>query len=207
MKIFLFLSELLGTQVMDCHNQQVGTLCDLVMKMSDEVYPKALCLIIQKGIIKKVFAEIKIEDVKSLEDVIQLKIDQDSIKYEKTKPTHEVTLCRDILDQQVVDIDHQKVVRVNDIHFLRVDTQLYLAHVDVGLRGLVRRLGWTKFVDGVLLWASPKSKYLTQEDFIPWKNTQALTLGRNKNVLRRQLFLYTQRLSKLQPHPPHLPHR
>ncbi len=57
-------------------------------------------------------------------------------------------LERDLLDQQVIDINGRKVVRVNDVD-LQVDAQkdargsyttLHVQSVDVGARGAVRRL-------------------------------------------------------------------
>src|SRR5437868_1467340 len=57
-------------------------------------------------------------------------------------------LERDLLDQQVIDVDGRKVVRVNDVD-LQVDPQksltpanpvLRVLSVDVGARGAVRRL-------------------------------------------------------------------
>ena len=46
---------------------------------------------------------------------------------------------------------------------------MILAHIDVGLRGLVRRLGWEKGIDGALRAVRPQSGYLTTEHLIGWK--------------------------------------
>ena len=53
------------------------------------------------------------------------------------------------MDKQIVDTFGAKVVRVNDLHFLRMNSHLRLVHVDVGFRGLMRRVGWEKAVDRV----------------------------------------------------------
>ena len=57
-------------------------------------------------------------------------------------PKSDFTLRRDIFDQQVVDIDDQRVVRVNDIYLLCGNNQLFAANVDVGLQGYIAALGW-----------------------------------------------------------------
>ena len=196
-KFFLYFSEILGREVRDERNRKVGRLCDVAMKISGEIYPKSHFLAIKRGMFLKEFAKVVWQDVKDIGEVIKLRTERAAILFEKKRMRCEFNLCLDILDQQIVDIDNRKVVRVNDVHLLRVDNQLYLAHVDVGSRGLIRRLGWTDIVDSVVKIFSPYSAYLSQEDFIPWKNTQVLTLGRAKNVLR--LDVARQKLAQIPP--------
>ncbi len=195
MKLFIFLSELLEKKVLDRYGKVAGRLHDLPLRIGEEVYPRASGLIIHRGLLPREFAFIPMTDVVETEGTFKLKIDAKQIPFQKSFPQQELTLRRDILDQQVVDTFNQKVVRVNDIHLLRVDQQLYLAHVDVGLRGLVRRLDWTPAVDFFVKTFNPQSNYLTREDFISWKNTQLLTLGRYKNVLR--LGVAREKLSQI----------
>ena len=64
-------------------------------------------------------------------------------------PTHppplapgELLLVRDVLDTQIVDVDHHRVARVADVMLDRpADGRLDVVAVDVGLSGLLRRLG------------------------------------------------------------------
>src|SRR5947209_19271637 len=53
-------------------------------------------------------------------------------------------LYRDLLDQQIIDINGRKVVRVNDVELrpepVNGTLKLRISQVDVGLRGAVRRL-------------------------------------------------------------------
>lgn len=179
----------------DHQNRRIGYLCDIAMKVNGEIYPKASSLIIKRGIFRRRFSQVDWEQVSDIGDFIKLKTAIHQIAYQKQRPKYDFNLCLDILDQQIVDIDNRKVVRVNDVHMLRVDNHLYLAHVDVGTRGLVRRLGWTKWVDAIVRIFSPHSAFLSQEDFISWKNTQVLNLGRVKNVLR--LDVARQRLAQI----------
>jgi len=197
MRLFIFLSEILGNSIYDNNGVFVGKLCDVSMNMGEEVFPRAQSLIVKKGLFFKEYASILLTDVMDKEKEFTLKLDASSVKYQKECFRPDFSLCRDILDQQVVDTHDQKVVRVNDVHILRVDHQLYLAHVDVGLRGLIRRLGWTKFVDSIVKLLNRRSPYLKQEEFISWRHSQALTLGRNKNVLKSERA--RQKLSKIPP--------
>jgi CBS domain-containing protein len=56
-------------------------------------------------------------------------------------PPDALRLGRDILDKQIVDTHGAKVVRVNDLQLEETGGQLRLVGADVGVRGLVRRIG------------------------------------------------------------------
>jgi Mg2+ transporter MgtE len=53
-------------------------------------------------------------------------------------------LAKNVLDRQLVDIDGRKVVRVNDIRLAVLSNGVYVVAVDVGVEGLLRRLGIAK---------------------------------------------------------------
>ena len=197
MRLFVYLSEILGTKIIDAKGALVGHLCDVSMSMKEEVFPRADSLIVKKGLFIKEYAKIPLVDVMDKEKEFTVKEGVENIVFQKETFRPEFSLCRDLLDQQVVDTHDQKVVRVNDVHLLRVDHQLYLAHVDVGFRGLVRRLGWASFVDSIVKAFNRQAVYLKEEEFISWRHSQVLTLGRNKNVLRSAMA--RQKLSKIPP--------
>src|SRR3989442_11846032 len=56
-------------------------------------------------------------------------------------PPEALRLARDLLDKQIVDTHGAKVVRVNDLQLAEHEGQLRLVGADVGLRGLLRRVG------------------------------------------------------------------
>jgi len=56
----------------------------------------------------------------------------------------DILVKRDILDKQIVDVNGAKVVRVNDLKLEYHHGVLCLISVDVGFRGLLRRLGYEK---------------------------------------------------------------
>ena len=58
-----------------------------------------------------------------------------------TQREGEVLLMRDVMDQQVVDLDGARVIRVNDLKLAKVDQDVRLIAVDIGLKGMLRRLG------------------------------------------------------------------
>jgi CBS domain-containing protein/sporulation protein YlmC with PRC-barrel domain len=50
-------------------------------------------------------------------------------------------LKENILDKQIVDLEGRKLVRVNDIRMVMIPSGTYALAVDVGIEGLLRRLG------------------------------------------------------------------
>lgn len=54
---------------------------------------------------------------------------------------NELLLNKELLDKQIVDVDGRKVVRVNDARLAAAGETLRLIAVDIGISGLLRRLG------------------------------------------------------------------
>jgi magnesium transporter len=107
-----------------------------------------------------------------------------------TSESDRLRVAEELLDRQIVDVEGAKLVRVNDLHFLEVKGALRLAHVDVGFRGLVRRMGWQRLVDRSVGLVNPRSRYLNSEALLPWKLIQPLgtTPGKVRlDVAQRQL--------------------
>ena len=84
---------------------------------------------------------------------------------------NETLLKKTFFDKQIVNMLGSKVVRVNDLHLLREDTNLWLVHIDVGIKGLLRRLGWLTFISGIFDWLL---SYDIKDKFISWKYAQAI---------------------------------
>ena len=103
----------------------------------------------------------------------------------------ELLLKDALLDKQVVDTDGAKIRRVNDLHFLKTRHGLHLVHVDVGFRGLIRRVGFVKIFDAVL---NALFDFKLTDHLIPWKFTQPLS---SPDLLR--LNIAQNRLSQIHP--------
>lgn len=174
--MFTFYTEVIRQDVVDRHGRFLGKPFDFTAKL-DEAYPRLTSLIISKGFLRKKYFVIPWGELHHAGGQFQLKIPQESLSAVKSyREGAEVTLRKNILDQQVVDTFNRKVVRVNDIHLLEVDNDLRIAHVDVGVRGLIRRLNWERFVDPVVHFFHRHASYLTAEKFISWKYIQPLSI-------------------------------
>ncbi|MGH2687884.1 MAG: magnesium transporter, partial [Actinomycetota bacterium] len=60
-----------------------------------------------------------------------------------------VSLGADLLDRQIVDIDGARVVRVNDVWLAESAGSLRVVGADVGMRGVLRRLGLERLLTGL----------------------------------------------------------
>jgi len=177
-KMFIFFSQLMDKPVLDREGKIVGEIYDLAVK-SSQVYPLSDALIIRKGFPNRRYALINWPDIEKIDqEGAQLKIEGVKINFSQIHDEKkEFTLRRDILDQQVVDTHNHKVIRVNDIQLLLVDHALMIAHVDIGSRGLLRRLGFEKISDSIVKLFNHRAKYLRNEHLISWKYIQPLTIN------------------------------
>ena len=175
-KVFINFSYFLKKDIRDKEGKFLGNISDVSLKLG-EVYPKLDEIIVVKGFLKKFYMSIPFSNVSDMEDDIMVNSKSSEINYGPTPKDYEFLLKRDVLDQQVVDTYNHKVRRVNDIHILKVEHELMIAHVDIGLRALVRRLGWESLVDLLVRLVNKKSRYLTREDLISWKYVQPVSIN------------------------------
>jgi magnesium transporter len=103
----------------------------------------------------------------------------------------ELLLKDSLLDKQIVDTHGAKLVRVNDLHLLQVNHTLRLVHVDVGFRGLMRRMGLEKAMDKAFQFFLD---YRPPDHLIPWRFVQPLS---SPDLLR--LKISQHRLTQLHP--------
>jgi len=172
---FVFLSDLLGHRVETMEGLRCGTVVDFLADAADPAYPRITAVRVRtrRGEVRRV----EWIDVASCDSSgIRLQRGAVSLQPLKLFP-NEIPLAQDVLDRQIVDTDDAKVQRVNDLHLLRARGELRVAHVDVGFRGLVRRMGWQRAVDALVGRFAPGSPYLKKEKFLPWKHVQPLSAG------------------------------
>jgi magnesium transporter len=100
-------------------------------------------------------------------------------------------LVRHLQDKQVVDISGRKVVKVNDLRLVNVNSGTFLIAVDVGFEGALRQLGLDRFVG---FFYKLVNKTLTS-DLILWDEVEAI----NYDDMGIQLSKPYQKLSKLHP--------
>jgi CBS domain-containing protein/sporulation protein YlmC with PRC-barrel domain len=133
----LFVSDLLKKPVLDPQGDELGRLKDFVVIKGDPL-PLVSALILEEK--KKQYC-LEWENVGIFNKrIISSKVY--SPKVEPYDPADDILLIvRDIFDKQIVDANGAKVVRVNDVKLEGESNNACVIGVDVGIRGILRRLG------------------------------------------------------------------
>ncbi|PIR17611.1 MAG: hypothetical protein COV46_03500 [Deltaproteobacteria bacterium CG11_big_fil_rev_8_21_14_0_20_49_13] len=183
--MFLFFTEIVKKGVVDKNGRWLGRPHDFLVARMGESYPRLSAIVVSKGHINKKYAVVPWDQVQRTNEQFHIKAAFEALEFKADYFEESATSLRNnILDQQVVDTFNRKVVRVNDIHFLKVDNDLRIAHVDIGFRGMMRRMGWQIFVDSVVELINPHSTYLTMEGFLSWKFVQPLSIHPDKGTIQ-----------------------
>lgn len=132
-----YLSWIIGRNVYSSSSQTLGRLVDIVVD-SSFVRPKIIAIKVKQ---KKNIYIYDYSDVVLVNKYNKIVIILRNPKEIDISGKQILYLAKNILDKQVVDVNGRKVVRVNDLRLAEVSTGTYLIAVDVGLEGLLRRLG------------------------------------------------------------------
>ncbi len=195
---FLFLSTLLGKEVLDADGVLVGRLSDLSVSVAS-TFPPVVGFVVQRGRWEPFALTGRWTDVVDIDGpAIRLGRGIQTLMPSKIDTAGEILIRETLLDKQIVDVSGAKVVRVNDLHFLKLGrSDLRLVHVDVGTRGLARRMGWEGGIDGLLRRLAPRARYLSAERLIRWQYVQPLSLDPKAHNIR--LSVMQKQLSELHP--------
>jgi magnesium transporter len=79
-------------------------------------------------------------------------------------------LVENILDKQIVDMNGRKLVRVNDVRLATLPTGTYVIAVDIGIEGLLRRIGVSRPIKRLL----SVFRINMPSKFILWDDVQAI---------------------------------
>ena len=134
----LFLTEILGAEVIDVRQRRTGAVRDLTVHVQ-EPYPIVTGLVLSR---RRELA-IPWSEVRTFAAVtreVALRSSREEIESRRADPD-DIWLARDVLDKQVVDTDGRRVVRVNDLQLVESGGRLLLVGADIGVRGILRRLG------------------------------------------------------------------
>jgi magnesium transporter len=138
----LFLTEILGAEVIDVRQRRVGAVRDLAVRVQ-EPYPVVTGLVVSRsGQVVIPWSEVRTFAAATRE--VALRSTREEIERHRADPAA-IWLARDIMDKQVVDTDGRRVVRVNDLQLVEGGGSLLLVGADIGIRGILRRLGLEKF--------------------------------------------------------------
>jgi len=133
------LAGLVGRPVRNQAGAEIGRLVDVVVRMTEaEQYPPVTGLVVKVGR-RVAFIDGSVIERLSHGEIVLRSARLDLRDFERREG--EVTLARDVLDHQLVDVDGVQVVRASDLYLAEALGGIRLVGVDVSLQSLVRRLG------------------------------------------------------------------
>ena len=183
----LFVSEILRKPVLDPKGEELGKVRDIVV-VRGEAFPKVTALILEK---KKSLLNLPWTGL----NIFNKRIISSNI-YTESLQTYEfnekdLLIVRDIFDKQIVDANGAKVVRVNDVKLEGYDSEALFIAVDVGMRGIMRRLGFERGGEDVMRIFKKHLSY----NLISWTYIQPL----EPKLTKISLTVPRQMVSELHP--------
>jgi CBS domain-containing protein len=135
-----FVSELVGRKA-TVNQIPIGKVCDFLVTKPDDVFPRI------DGLIIKTSKGLRFAPIDTVADIDPGRlIALTQTPSEPAPPERDsLYLIADLLDKQIVDVDGRKVVRINDLEIARAGETLRVVAADVGVGGLLRRLGLKSF--------------------------------------------------------------
>lgn len=136
-----YLSRVLGKKVFTTLNVSIGKISDILVSL-ELGKPRLIALEVRTGAGTVLFdySMITFTETKG-QYAFQC---ADINKTLAGVPENAVFLKNNVMDRQIVDINGKKLVRVNDIRIACTATGTFVMAVDVGMDGLLRRLGIAK---------------------------------------------------------------
>lgn len=177
----LYFSELKGKRVVTENGNNLGALRDLIFLADTSPVVTKLVVngvaapyIIPVRFLTRMNAHLTISDSFTIEPLAD----------------NEMYVAKNVLDQQIIDIKGNKVVRVNDVA-IQDKPQLTIAGVDIGIIGMLRWFGLDETFGRILriLGITITSRFLS------WADIQPLALSRGRVALKKE----EKKLSKLRP--------
>jgi CBS domain-containing protein len=183
----VFISEIIKKPILDQLGKEIGIIKDFSVT-AGAVFPQIKMIIIKRNgqLFQFPAASVKYLNAR----MISATIKTGAITKYSTKE-EDILVCRDVLDQQLVDVDDIKVVRVNDIRIGTVKNKLSLIAVDTGIRGLLRRLGFESITERFLKTFGGK----LSDNLLSWNYIQPLEMRLSK----LSLTVPKQNISTLHP--------
>jgi len=178
----LYFSELQKKKVLTEKGVYLGRLTDLVFLAASQ--PIVTKLVVENGpthiYIIPIQYLIKLNSVITIADGFSI----------ESLGENELYLNKNLLDQQILDIRGNKVVRVNDVA-IQDKPVLMIAGVDIGIVGILRWFGADETFGRLL---RLMGKTVTSR-FLSWADFQPLQLTRGKVILKKE----ESKLSQLKP--------
>jgi CBS domain-containing protein/sporulation protein YlmC with PRC-barrel domain len=178
----LYFSELAGKRVVTDNGTALGKLTDLIFLAENQ---PVITKLVVSGHTETPYL-IPVSYITRLNSIITV---ADSFTIEPLAQ-NELYVNKNVLDQQIIDIKGNKIVRVNDV-VIQDKPVLIVAGVDIGIVGILRWFGADETFGRLL---RILGKTVTSQ-FLSWAEIQPLQLSRGRVVLK----IEEKKLAKLRP--------
>ncbi len=133
----LYLSQILGRPIFDAEGERIAIIKDMIVRYGEADYPPMVGLVARYRrrnffMSRSRIASLNETGARMNSEIINLK--------PFTRRENEVLLAKDVLDNQLIDVDGKRVVRVNDVQIIEVGGEWRVSGADVSLQGFLRRL-------------------------------------------------------------------
>jgi magnesium transporter len=133
----LYVSQILNQPIFDARGEKIASINDVLVNYGEEEHPPVIGLVARYRrrnffIPGRDLTGLGINGAKMTSAILDL---TPFIRREG-----EVLLGKDVLDNQLIDVDGKRVVRVNDVQLIEAGEIWRVSGADVSLQGFVRRL-------------------------------------------------------------------
>lgn len=161
----VYLSRILDRKIYTANKEVLGTLKDLAVDVNYK-NPKVTT------------AVVKTKEGLKFIDFDKLEVSKEKRQYiltcneTKGKEIGDCLLLKKyVLDKQIIDVNGRKVVRANDVRLIILDSGMFIAAVDIGMEGILRRIGiakplkilGVKVSSKLMLWGDVETAYASKD--------------------------------------------
>jgi CBS domain-containing protein/sporulation protein YlmC with PRC-barrel domain len=184
-----FLSRIIGKKITGSDGKSVGIIKDVLIDASPVNHTDAADKPMVIGFMVKLKKDIRYFSIQNF----QITKINTTLKVSCTNPVelsqesinNSLFLAESVLDQQIVDLNGRKLVRVNDVRLVFLPMGTYAVAVDIGIEGLLRRIGISRPIKNIL----SLFNITIPAKFILWDDVQAID---NKNLNIKLSKSYTK---------------
>ncbi|MEI6433671.1 MAG: CBS domain-containing protein [Bacteroidota bacterium] len=154
-QITFYISQILGLNYVSSSGMALGKIKDFLIDLTpfpgneaEPVRPRVVAVKVKKG------KDTRILDFSSFEiRKFKRKLRITCLEIQDISPesfSNYLWLAENVQDKQIVDINGRKLVRVNDIRMVIIPAGTFAIAVDVGIEGLLRRIGIDQPIQALL---------------------------------------------------------
>ena len=173
-----YLSRVIGRKIFDVNGQYIGIVKDLLVNADNTTQTERppVTGIKVKSAGKTAFYSFEYFKVEKINGKIKVTCSQ-LVELPNKNIESDLYLASVVLDKQIVDLNGRKLVRVNDIRLVSIANGTFAVAVDIGIEGLLRRIGIAKPLKKALSYF----KVSIPAKFILWEDVEAIDFS-NLNI-------------------------